>query len=63
MRNGRAGRMRGQEMSKNTKTSRLSEAWALNVSIADANRVHVGALSVNSNGHGERANVRKTLSL
>jgi hypothetical protein len=50
-------------MSKNTKTSRLSEAWALNVSIADANRVHVGALSVNSNGHGERANVRKTLSL
>lgn len=50
-------------MSENTKTSPLSEAWAFITSIGGAICAHVGAVAVNSNGHGVYADARKTLSL
>lgn len=50
-------------MSENIKTSPLSEARVFIASVGGAIRAHVGAVAVNSNGHGAYADARKTLSL
>ena len=49
-------------MTEYTKTGPLSDAWAFNRSIDDVMRAPVGAVAVNSNGHGVYADARKTLS-
>ena len=51
--------MRGQEMTESTKTSPLSETSTFITSIADAIRPNVGAVAVNSNGHGAYADLEK----
>lgn len=58
-RNGRAGRMRGREMTEDTQTRPLSEAWASITRIGDAIRSRVGAVAVNSNGRGVHADFEK----
>lgn len=50
-------------MTEGTKTSHLSDASAFITSIGGAIRPNVGAVAVNSNGHGVYADARKTLSL
>jgi hypothetical protein len=55
--------MREQEMTEDTKTSPLSEAWAFITSIGDIIRAPGGAVAMNNNGHGAYADARKTLSL